>query len=1067
METTAGTGTGGAGERGAEPSPGEGVGRYTIERILGAGGMGVVYAAHDPDLDRRIALKILRQATGRDQTQARARLLREARAMAKLSHPNVITVHEVGTDGSRDFVAMELIDGKNVADWLAERRPVAEVLRVMLAAGRGLAAAHAAGLVHRDFKPHNVLLGRDGRVVVTDFGLARAFEGEGEVLPAAPAAPAATGFEETVDAPARTPRPDSSSLSSTLTATGAMLGTPAYMAPEQFAGGHTGPETDQFAFCVALWEGLAGTRPFRGGSIDELRRAVEQGDPLGEGDVPRRYRRVLGRGLRRDPAARWPSMDALLAALVRAERRPRRIGAAIAFTVALAASGAAFVLTRPEAARVPAACAPAELMLWPVWSPGRAAALERRFASEPARWGETRAGLDAFARGWRDTWQTTCARADEPRFHARIACLTGALDELAAVTTTLAELPPEALRMGSISEILAPPDGCLDATRTGYPRPPEDPEVAAEVARLRRELALARTWARARRADDAKAKAAAALAAARELDVVYPAILAEALEAAGTVHHVLGEGDEAEPLYEDAAMVAERAGHDPVRAVALLGTLELVAGRSSDGKLVRGLAQRAAAAIERAGNDPALRAGVDLNLARLAVAEGKLDEAVRLAEGARRATEAAHDRRRAGRAAQHEAAYRMVRDGPGDLARARELVESALAAAEHVYGAEHPETLAMVRGLAEVRWESGDLAGAHELYARLASAPATDDARPDLPLIRGAGRVVDGSGAPVAGAEVFAGKVLVGDPLTLIFDRVLHRGWGFAEAVAGADGRFTIEAPAGALVVAQHGDLRAAPAFLGKDTRLVVRETGAVTGRIDLRGGPGPGEEATLARARAARIAQAGVTSGTGHSRFVMIGPVDDDHTWHVPGIPAGRYHAVTVAVTLLGDFHQRFQPIDVPAGGAVEVGQTLDLDGVVLDVIVRSDRAGSIPSAEVHVIPGTKRPRSIEDLFQAFARAGRAETGYAAPVDGHTGTRAGTSLYRDDDIHTVIAAVPPGDVVICVIPFGGDLADSAFLERMAPHVGELEMTCDQVTVPASPAIQGIVIETPPMKRLD
>src|SRR5215468_6757653 len=154
---------------------GASLGRFRLERELGAGGMGVVHAAFDPDLERRIALKVLR---GTATALARDRLLREARAMARLSHPNVVTVHEVGTAGGRDFVAMELIHGETLADWLrTERRPPAAILDAFLAAGRGLAAAHAAGIVHRDFKPHNVLRSRDGRIVVTDFGLAREAHG--------------------------------------------------------------------------------------------------------------------------------------------------------------------------------------------------------------------------------------------------------------------------------------------------------------------------------------------------------------------------------------------------------------------------------------------------------------------------------------------------------------------------------------------------------------------------------------------------------------------------------------------------------------------------------------------------------------------------------------------------------------------------------------------------------------------------------------------------------------------------------------------------------------------------
>src|SRR3954469_25627609 len=197
------------------------LGRYRLERELGAGAMGVVHAAFDPDLERRIALKVLKGAIAT--AEARDRLLREARAMARLSHPNVVTVHEVGTANGRDFVAMELIHGDNLADWLrTAKRPVAQVIAAFVAAGRGLAAAHAAGIVHRDFKPHNVLRSRDGRIVVTDFGLAREAEA---ALP--------IGLETTLPLDLASASSTPSSLSG-ITVTGSLLGTPAYMAPEQW-----------------------------------------------------------------------------------------------------------------------------------------------------------------------------------------------------------------------------------------------------------------------------------------------------------------------------------------------------------------------------------------------------------------------------------------------------------------------------------------------------------------------------------------------------------------------------------------------------------------------------------------------------------------------------------------------------------------------------------------------------------------------------------------------------------------------------------------------------------------
>ena len=263
--------------------------------------MGVVYAALDPELDRRVAVKVLRVVDD----DARARLLREARAMAKLTHPNVVTVFEVGSADDQAFIAMELVDGSSLADWLeVGSHSLAERLAAMLAAGRGLAAAHAAGIVHRDFKPHNVLRALDGRILVTDFGLARSAAGAAEE----PVRGAPTSAAPLVD----------------LTRTGVFLGTPAYMAPEQWSGGAITAATDQFAFCVSLWEAITRKRPFTGTTLDELRAQIERGPALLDtSGIPRSMQRILRRGLDRDPAQRWPSMTALLDAITRS-RRGRR-----------------------------------------------------------------------------------------------------------------------------------------------------------------------------------------------------------------------------------------------------------------------------------------------------------------------------------------------------------------------------------------------------------------------------------------------------------------------------------------------------------------------------------------------------------------------------------------------------------------------------------------------------------------------------------------------------------------------------------------------------------------------
>ena len=273
------------------------IGRYRVLREVGAGGMGKVFAAQDPDLDREVALKVLRP-TGRDERDHhRTRLTREARAMARLAHPNVITVYEIGAADDQLFIAMELVKGGTLRRWLrAEARGWRAVVEVLCAAGRGLAAAHAAGIVHRDFKPDNVLVGDDGRVRVTDFGVARLAAIEA-TLPA--------GTAETEPA-------------TSLTASGAILGTPAYMAPEQLRGEAADERSDLFSFCVTCWEALYGERPFAGRNLHELRAALAAGAvrPPPEGrEVPPPLRDALRRGLQLAPGDRPASMTQLLAAI--------------------------------------------------------------------------------------------------------------------------------------------------------------------------------------------------------------------------------------------------------------------------------------------------------------------------------------------------------------------------------------------------------------------------------------------------------------------------------------------------------------------------------------------------------------------------------------------------------------------------------------------------------------------------------------------------------------------------------------------------------------------------------
>ena len=375
---------------------GTAVGRYRVLGPIGAGAMGVVYAAWDAEMEREVALKLLRPAPGclAADDRMRARLLREAQALARLTHPHVVTAYDVGTHAGGVFVAMELVSGTTLRQWLAERpRQWREVLAVFLQAGAGLAAAHAVGLVHRDFKPDNVIVDGQGRARVVDFGLAR-LTGEDS------GAPAASGDDAASDGAAGRLR------SAVLTGAGARVGTPAYMAPEQHLGQRVDPRTDQFSFCVALHEGLYGTRPARAGSdaaTEEARLVVPARQAPSPSGVPARLRRVLQRGLCAAPDDRYPSMDTLLFALGRSARPRWRW--ALALTALVVLAGAAGLGYRGHVVRARQACATDARAQAAVWNEAQKQRIRDAFqATGAAEWERSFRGvvdrIDAYTAKW-------------------------------------------------------------------------------------------------------------------------------------------------------------------------------------------------------------------------------------------------------------------------------------------------------------------------------------------------------------------------------------------------------------------------------------------------------------------------------------------------------------------------------------------------------------------------------------------------------------------------------------------------------------------------------------------
>jgi tetratricopeptide (TPR) repeat protein/tRNA A-37 threonylcarbamoyl transferase component Bud32 len=603
------------GGTGTELAPGATVSRYVVLARIGQGAMGVVYAAYDPELDRQVALKLLH--ADHDVKELRRRLLREAQALARLSHPNVVAVHDVGMRSDGVFLALELVEGTTLAQWLKEPHPWREVVRVFREAGQGLAAAHAAGLVHRDFKPANVLIGQDGRVRVTDFGLARPMnrlEATGGGL-----APVMASAEEST---------------STLTRTGALLGTPAYMAPEQQQGLGADALSDQFSFCVALYEALHGVRPFQGGSLEELGKAARAGQlrpPGREPKVPARIRRVVLRGLSPRPEERFPSMEALLAALA---PRPRRVGAWVAAllipAVLLGVVGEYVVSHRHEVR-----CEQEVEKLSAAWSPEqrervRAAFLAtgQRYAS--STWERLSAELDAYAAQWRALRAETClaSRGDAPGASWQTeACLDARLWQLAAVTAVLERADTQtvqnAQQMVASLEGLA---GCKEAPALALrPQPPE--ALRPRVDAVRRKLAEARARLEAGRHEEGLAVATALIQELQGLD--YRPLEAEVFLLHGQLLGLAGKLKEAEEsLYR--AMWAAEAGRDDEMVARVWNLLIWVVGeqggRSEDADR---LVQHARAAVERLGQErfPGIAADLHLRLGGLLLMRGRLDEA--------------------------------------------------------------------------------------------------------------------------------------------------------------------------------------------------------------------------------------------------------------------------------------------------------------------------------------------------------------------------------------------------------------------------------------------------------
>ena len=611
------------------------VGRFVLLEPLGAGAMGEIYAAYDERLDRKVALKLVRSGS---QLTAKAdeRLLREAQTLAQVSHPNVVQIYEAGTYNGRLFIAMELIRGKTLTSWLrdAGQLPRAvrqrEILRQFIAAGRGLEAAHAAGVAHRDFKPDNVLVGDDARVRVVDFGLARALvdppEPAATLVDPAPGADAAAaeppraiapdlGSGPTVVLPPHAPHDAGGTPFSTggatvdhvpepaepavpasrtgsgsrdgrssaprlkaavqLTETGTVMGTPFFMAPEQMRGVVADRRSDQFSFCVALYHALYDAFPFSGKSLKELRDSMNSDEVAFAAGipVPGFVRQALHRGLSVDPAHRFPTMADLLTALSPRTRRPRWIAGA----VGLAAIAVVAVLAVRAQSVDP--CAAAGAGIESEWSAARQATIHAAFLHSDlpfaeSAWQGARTRIDDYSRRWHGDANAACQAThvehtqSAEQLDRRMLCLDRGRRQLAALVGELGGGAPDAVEL-AIEAAGALPDlaACSRAENLLFGVAPPPAAVADQVAKLRDRLAQARTLELLGRYEESLAVARDASASAER--IAYAPLHAEALVQVARALDARSTTDtrnEAQKLYFDGLTIAEAERHDQLIA---------------------------------------------------------------------------------------------------------------------------------------------------------------------------------------------------------------------------------------------------------------------------------------------------------------------------------------------------------------------------------------------------------------------------------------------------------------------------------------------------------------------
>jgi serine/threonine-protein kinase len=674
--------------------------------------MGVVFKAFDTRLERMVALKLLRHDAfegGHDNAEAaRLRLVREAQALAQISHENVLTVFDAGTLDEEVYVAMELVEGQTFKTWLAQSHPWREIVAKFVQAGSGLMAAHAQGVVHRDFKPENVLLARDGRVRVADFGLV----GVG-------AQHAAADKDAGTDV--------GRALDLTLIRAGVSLGTPLYMSPEQHAGEMAGAAGDQFAFCVALYRALYGQAPFAGETLVELRSSVLEGrprDPPRSSPVRARVQRAIMRGLARQPNDRHPSMQALLSVLhaeVESVRR-RTLGL---LAVALVGVGVGAAVVTKQVRSRSQMCSGGAPRMEAVWTPDIAGRVHAAFARTGHPGADSIAGrldgvIDGFRRRWIEVYTETCeATAVRKQQSAelldrKMACLQARRGSAAAMVklylTADRELVSRAIETSPRASEL---DGCRDDTAllAAYPLPSK--ELAPAVAEVSAELDHVDALGKAGR--QALTAAQTAVDKARRLG--YPPLVARALHRLAETQSQT-DAQRSEPLFGEAEQAAARASDDRMMALVLARHIHVLATKLGRTEAALALRPAAEAAAIRSPQDPLVEADVANSLGQIFMATGDYQHWLPQ-------TERVLALRRAALGDDHPDVARALHNMGiamltlRRLAEARQVFESLLATRKRMFGTEdHVDVARTVTSLGDVSLSQGRYAEARTYYER-------------------------------------------------------------------------------------------------------------------------------------------------------------------------------------------------------------------------------------------------------------------------------------------------------------------------------------------------------------